>query len=69
MGYRLNHLDEPVSMAVSKPLLTEFRIHHRLESCESVYRAASDLLQCHKQLGGQKYSISVIYDLCAFMAF
>ena len=33
MGYRLNRLDEPVFMAVSKPLLTEFGIHHRLESC------------------------------------
>ena len=35
MGYRLNRLDEPVFMAVSKPLLTEFGIHHRLESCVS----------------------------------
>ena len=33
MGYRLNRLDEPIFMAVSKPLLTEFGIHHRLESC------------------------------------
>ena len=33
MGYRLNRLDEPVFMAVSKPLLTEFGINHRLESC------------------------------------
>ena len=33
MGYRLNRLDEPVFIAVSKPLLTEFHIHHRLESC------------------------------------
>ena len=32
MGYRLNRLDEPVLIAVSKPLLTEFGIHHRLES-------------------------------------
>ena len=31
MGYRLNRLDEPVLIAVSKPLLTEFGIH-RLES-------------------------------------
>ena len=35
MGYRLNRLDEPVFIAVSKPLLTEFGIHHRLESCDS----------------------------------
>ena len=34
VGYRLNRLDEPVFMAVSKPLLTEFGIHHRLESCD-----------------------------------
>ena len=33
MGYHLNRLDKPVFMAVSKPLLTEFGIHHRLESC------------------------------------
>ena len=33
MGYRLNCLDEPVFMAVPKPMLTEFGIHHRLESC------------------------------------
>ena len=32
-GYRLNRLEEPIFMAVSKPLLTEFGIHHRLESC------------------------------------
>ena len=34
MGYRLNCIDEPVFIAVSKPLLIEFGIHHRLESCE-----------------------------------
>ena len=33
MGYRLNRLDEPVLIAVTKPLLTEFGIHLRLESC------------------------------------
>ena len=32
----MNRLDEPVFMAVSKPLLTEFGIHYRLESCEVV---------------------------------
>ena len=35
MGYRLNRLDEPVFMVVPKPMLTEFGIHHRLESCVS----------------------------------
>ena len=38
MGYPLNRLDEPVLIAVSKPLLTEFGIHHRLESCDE-YRS------------------------------
>ena len=33
MGYQLNRLDEPILIAVSKPLLAEFGIHHRLESC------------------------------------
>ena len=33
MGYRLNRLDEPVFMAGPKPMLTEFGIHYRLESC------------------------------------
>ena len=37
MGYRLNRLDEPVLMAVSKALLTEFGIHYRLESCVTNY--------------------------------
>ena len=36
MGYCLNRLDEPVLIAVSKPLLTEFGIHHILESCGSL---------------------------------
>ena len=34
MGYRLNRLDEPIFVAVSKPSLTEFGIHYRLESCD-----------------------------------
>ena len=38
MGYRLNCLDEPVFMAVPKPMLTEYGIHYRLESCEA-YKA------------------------------
>ena len=37
MGYRLNCLDEPVFVAVSKPLLTEFGIHYRLESCGACF--------------------------------
>ena len=31
--YRWNRLDEPVFMAVPKPMRTEFGIHQRLESC------------------------------------
>ena len=42
MGYRLNRLDEPVLIAVSKPLLTEFGIYHRLESCVSFIVVTSD---------------------------
>ena len=34
MGYHLNRLNEPVLIEVSKPLLTEIGIHHRLESCD-----------------------------------
>ena len=30
MGYCLNRLDEPVFIAVSKPLLTELGIHHTI---------------------------------------
>ena len=33
MGYRLNRLDEPIFMAVLKPMHTEFGIHYILESC------------------------------------
>ena len=35
MWYHLNRLDESVFMAVPKPMLTEFSIHYRLESCVS----------------------------------
>ena len=37
MGYCLNRLDEPVLMAVPKPMQNEFGIHYRLESCGSVF--------------------------------
>ena len=30
--YHLNRLDEPIFMAVPKPMLTEFGIQYRLES-------------------------------------
>ena len=44
VGYRLYCLDEPVLIAVSKPLPTEFGIHHRLESCVDIF--AIPKLQC-----------------------
>ena len=33
MGYCLNRLNEPVFVAVSKPMLTEFGINYGLQSC------------------------------------
>ena len=44
MGYRLNRLDDPVFMAVPKPMLTEFGIHYRLESCVVLSEARRPLL-------------------------
>ena len=44
MGYRLNRLDEPVFMAVPEPMLTEFGIYYRLESCV-LLRDRCNLLQ------------------------
>ena len=42
MGYRLNRLDETVFMALTKPMLTEFGIHYRLETC-AVHNLQQDL--------------------------
>ena len=44
MGYCLNRLYEPIFTAVSKPLLTEFGIHHRLENCEPFAKNPSMVL-------------------------
>ena len=46
MGYRLNRLDEPVVMAVSKSLLTEFDIHYRVESCGVISTFLRALERC-----------------------
>ena len=43
VGYSLNRLDEPVRKAVSKTLLTEFDIHHRLESFCLFFRNSRDV--------------------------
>ena len=48
MGHRLNRLDEPVFMAVSRPLLTAFGIHHRLESCDLLLERYYYVLECDK---------------------
>ena len=45
MGVRLNRLDEPVFMAGPKPMLTEFGIHHRLESCVTIFSTSSFALK------------------------
>ena len=45
MGYRLNRLDEPVFIAVPKPMLTEFGINHRFESCALVLSSGT-LVYC-----------------------
>ena len=60
MGYRLNRLDESVFIAVSKPLLTEFGIHHRLESCvafnlASYVASGTTEIQGHRQVRQGKY--------------
>ena len=67
MGYRLNRLDEPVFVAVSKHLLTEFGINHRLESCGhftaiscecSTYVHQAFFLDIGKKTQGEKNLIS-----------
>ena len=50
MGYRLNRLDEPVFIAVSKPLLTECGIRLRLGSC--VRQKKSQILYMHSSASG-----------------
>ena len=44
VGYRLNCLDEPVFVTVSKPMQTEFGIHHRLESCEDYQHSQKHII-------------------------
>ena len=39
MGCRLNRLDEPIFMVVPKPILTEFGIHPKLESCVELFHS------------------------------
>ena len=51
MGYRLNRLDEPVFVTVSKPLLREFGIHRRLESCVYDSFAFAQAWRCDETSG------------------
>ena len=44
----MNRLDEPVFMAVPKPMLTEFGIHYRLESCENVWEKSGAIYLVEK---------------------
>ena len=47
------HYGEPVFIAVSKSLLTEFGIHHRLESCvSSTWHSAALKLYCNPKIKG-----------------
>ena len=46
----MNRLDEPVFMAVSKPMQTEFGIHHRLESCAYLIDFLEPLSDCGIEL-------------------
>ena len=46
MGYCFNCLDEFVFMAVPKPLLTEFGINYRLESCVEHFNSPAVLPSC-----------------------
>ena len=50
MGYRLNHIDEPIFMAVPKPMQTELDIHYRLESYVFTLRTISVLSQISRSL-------------------
>ena len=58
MGYRLNRVDEPISMTVSKPLLTESSIHYRLDSCEWDYPVKLNLI-LSKSFGIDQYTFGV----------
>ena len=64
MGYRLNRLDEPVFMAVPKPMLTEFGIHYILESCGGLLCEAfiiGSVIFSKRLLGFIRISVGVYY--------
>ena len=68
VGYHLNRLDEPVFIAVSKPLLTEFGIHFRLESCAVQLKytpiKVQQVLHIFKNVQGLIKELFQIMELC-----
>ena len=66
MGYRLNCFTEPVFIEVSKLLLTEFGIHHRLESCWlALLILKYSALEFHSNHAGEgKLLPIVLYSFC-----
>ena len=65
MGYHLNRLDEPVFIALSKPLLTVFGIHLRLESCVVLLQSWSSALQA-PSVPGIRVRISLDVEIHIF---
>ena len=63
MGYHLNRNVKPVFTAVSKPLLTEFGIHHRLESCEFYFYKAFKLGHVRKILHFLKFTKDIVIEV------
>ena len=62
MGYRLNHLDKPVLMALPTPMQTQFGIHYRrvinlLPECSEHYINDRFEVKLHLNLKGLKIGI------------
>ena len=57
----MNCLDEPVFMTVSKPLLTELGIHHRLESCVTYLRQYLYIISIMSTYSGSLFPRSLTF--------
>ena len=57
----MNCLDEPVFMTVSKPLLTELGIHHRLESCVTYLRQYLYIISIMSTYSGSLFPWSLTF--------
>ena len=79
MGYRWNRLDEPIFMAGSKPMRTEFGICQRLESCDRyLYRplpidldtipAGCEAKHCLSKERGMKFAGTSFYGMACHSA-